>query len=356
MYMYYRSRSDSKRLRLLAIIDYPQVAGGEGCCNCYAFNSLVTSSSSKELSDHSYARAASYSRTVSKFLFPTTDNAPAPKTWPSFLSQICLTDRRLVNSQYDYRAIEVAHEVIKGSLAVYVYTFGSAEQAAHIRTTQSYSSNGALSPVCLAALPTVSETILFGVKLPPLVPLAPVGVQGILQKDGGLATARRWIVNGDGHRWYQLYWPRSNDARLLILAPRRSGGLHRALHPARHLQFSIRWRLHDLETAYLPFIAGVGAQVGTSDPAFMQRTGVPMGPDERPLFPLDLEAFRKCLAASDEEAKGVPTVEGAQMDGTVVSSVSHATCNIPQSALGDSKSRFYVDINWGVHSILDWPT
>jgi lactate 2-monooxygenase len=57
--------------------------------------------------------------------------------------------------------------------------------------------------------------------------LAPVGVQGILHKDGELATARaagtvgvpmimstastRSIeavakANGDGHRWYQLYW------------------------------------------------------------------------------------------------------------------------------------------------------
>jgi len=43
-------------------------------------------------------------------------------------------------------------------------------------------------------------------------------------------------------------------------------------------------------------------QVGTSDPIFMQRMGVPVRPDERPPFPLDLEAFRKRLAAGDEEA------------------------------------------------------
>ncbi len=57
--------------------------------------------------------------------------------------------------------------------------------------------------------------------------VAPVGVQGILHKDGELATASaaasvgvpfvmstassRSIeavakANGDGHRWYQLYW------------------------------------------------------------------------------------------------------------------------------------------------------
>ena len=62
------------------------------------------------------------------------------------------------------------------------------------------------------------------------------------------------------------------------------------------------WRPHDLETAYLPDEAGVGAQVATSDPVFMKRMGVPVRPDERPAFPLDLEAFRKRLAAGDKEA------------------------------------------------------
>jgi lactate 2-monooxygenase len=70
--------------------------------------------------------------------------------------------------------------------------------------------------------------------------------------------------------------------------------------------FLIGWRPHDLDTAYLPFIAGVGVQVGTSDPVFMQQMmGNRYGPartDERPAFPLDLEAFRKRLAAGDEQA------------------------------------------------------
>lgn len=70
--------------------------------------------------------------------------------------------------------------------------------------------------------------------------------------------------------------------------------------------FLLGWRPHDLDTAYLPFTAGVGVQVGTSDPVFMQRMGSPYGaarPDERPTFPLDLEAFRARLAAGDEQAR-----------------------------------------------------
>ena len=60
--------------------------------------------------------------------------------------------------------------------------------------------------------------------------------------------------------------------------------------------FLLGWRLHDLDTTYLSFIAGVGVQVGTSDPIFMQQFGGAPRPDERP-------AFRERLAAGDEQAR-----------------------------------------------------
>jgi len=78
--------------------------------------------------------------------------------------------------------------------------------------------------------------------------------------------------------------------------------------------FLVGWRPHDLDTAYLPFIAGVGIQVGTSDPVFMQRMGSHFGgarPDERPAFPLDLEAFRERLAAGDEQARDTFTLSSS---------------------------------------------
>jgi isopentenyl diphosphate isomerase/L-lactate dehydrogenase-like FMN-dependent dehydrogenase len=73
--------------------------------------------------------------------------------------------------------------------------------------------------------------------------------------------------------------------------------------------FTLGWRPRDLDTAYLPFLAGVGVQVGTSDPVFMQRMrsedggSLPARPDERPAFPLDLDAFSVRLAAGDEQAR-----------------------------------------------------
>jgi len=73
--------------------------------------------------------------------------------------------------------------------------------------------------------------------------------------------------------------------------------------------FLLGWRPHDLDTAYLPFMAGVGIQVGTSDPVFMQRMdGAAARPDERPAFPLDLVAFRERLAAGDEQARDAFTL------------------------------------------------
>jgi lactate 2-monooxygenase len=67
--------------------------------------------------------------------------------------------------------------------------------------------------------------------------------------------------------------------------------------------FLLGWRPHDLDTAYLPFLAGVGVQVGTSDPVFMKRMGMAPRVDERPTFPLDMDAFRARLAAGDAEAQ-----------------------------------------------------
>lgn len=72
--------------------------------------------------------------------------------------------------------------------------------------------------------------------------------------------------------------------------------------------FLLGCRPHDLDTTYLPFIAGVGVQVGTSDPVFMQQMGCAARPDERPAFPLDLEEFRERLAVGDDQARDAFTL------------------------------------------------
>ena len=128
-------------------------------------------------------------------------------------------------------------------------------------------------------------------------------------------------ANGNGHRWFQLYWyayifasgcgalmmfickcrPRNDDVTLSILGRAKAAGFTALVVTID--AFVLGWRPHDLETGFLPLFASIGVQVGTSDPVFMQRMGETVRPDDRPDFPLDLDAFRKRVAAGgDEEA------------------------------------------------------
>jgi len=59
--------------------------------------------------------------------------------------------------------------------------------------------------------------------------------------------------------------------------------------------FVLSWRPHIPDAANPPFTGGVGVQVSTSDPVFMQRR-------LRAAFPLDMVTFRAGRAAGDEQA------------------------------------------------------
>jgi hypothetical protein len=63
------------------------------------------------------------------------------------------------------------------------------------------------------------------------------------------------------------------------------------------------WRRHDIETVYLPFIHGVGIQIGTSDPVFMRRFNLPLVQCERPKWPYVPKEEDAKIIAGDEEAK-----------------------------------------------------
>lgn len=62
------------------------------------------------------------------------------------------------------------------------------------------------------------------------------------------------------------------------------------------------WRPHDLNTSYLPFIHGVGAQVGLSDPVFTGKYGMKPVLDV-PEFPYDPKKQDRLLAEGDEKTK-----------------------------------------------------
>ncbi|KAI0298114.1 FMN-dependent alpha-hydroxy acid dehydrogenase [Multifurca ochricompacta] len=254
----------------------------------------------------------------------TGDPLAPQTTWSRYLTQIYMTGQRPLIGSYDHRNVEAkAREATKDNHAAYMYTFGNAGTGSTYRNNLEALEQWRIIPRMLRnATHRNLDTTIFGVKLPSPVLLAPVGVQGILHRDGELATASAAArvgvpfimstastrpieavakASGDGHRWYQLYWPRNNDVTLSILSRAKAAGFTTLVLTLD--TFLLGWRPHDLDTAYLPFAAGVGVQVGTSDPVFMKRMGIPLRPDDRPVFPLDMDAFRMRLAAGDEEAQ-----------------------------------------------------
>ena len=128
---------------------------------------------------------------------------------------------------------------------------------------------------------------LLGTDLKVPVLLAPVGVLQIAHSDGELAVARAAaaagvpmilstaastamedvaVANGDGQRWYQLYWPKDRAVAISMLSRAQAAG-YRVLVVTLDTRM-LAWRPRDLDHAYLPFLEGVGIQNFLSDPAF----------------------------------------------------------------------------------------
>lgn len=64
------------------------------------------------------------------------------------------------------------------------------------------------------------------------------------------------------------------------------------------------WRPLDLDTAYVPFLHGVGSQTGFTDPVFMARHGLePFKFDDIPEFPYDPARLDALVQAGDEQTK-----------------------------------------------------
>ena len=131
------------------------------------------------------------------------------------------------------------------------------------------------------------------------VMVAPIGVQSIIHPDGELAVARAAAAtgvpmiastassysmeeiadaNGDGQRWYQLYWPK--DPALATSFVQRA---ERAGYEAIVITLDttlLAWRPRDLQQAYLPFLNSIGIANYLSDPVF--RGALEKTPEEDP--------------------------------------------------------------------------
>ncbi|WP_030167102.1 lactate 2-monooxygenase [Spirillospora albida] len=136
---------------------------------------------------------------------------------------------------------------------------------------------------------------VLGTRMPAPVLLAPIGVQSIFHSDGELAVARAAAAtgapmvlstaasfsmeevaeaNGDGARWYQLYWPKDRDLAVSFLERAKAAG-YTALVVTLDT-FTLAWRPRDLDRAYLPFLRGIGVANYFSDPVFQKAVGGPV--------------------------------------------------------------------------------
>jgi isopentenyl diphosphate isomerase/L-lactate dehydrogenase-like FMN-dependent dehydrogenase len=141
---------------------------------------------------------------------------------------------------------------------------------------------------------------LFGTRIPYPFLIAPIGVQGILHREGELAVARGAAslgvpmvlstassnpleevsrAMGSVPRWFQLYWPKDPDITASLV-----GRAERAGYSALVVTLdttTLAWRERDIRNAYLPFLAAEGIANYTTDPAF--RAGLKRTPEEFPL-------------------------------------------------------------------------
>jgi L-lactate dehydrogenase (cytochrome) len=130
-------------------------------------------------------------------------------------------------------------------------------------------------------------TTVLGTAMPAPVLLGPVGVQEIIHADAESATARAAgslgvpyvhstaastsiedaaAANGDGPRWFQLYYPTDREVAASFVERAEAAGYSAVVVTLDTLVLG--WRPRDLGRAYLPFLRGIGLANYTSDPVF----------------------------------------------------------------------------------------
>ncbi|MBE7173062.1 MAG: lactate 2-monooxygenase [Williamsia sp.] len=130
---------------------------------------------------------------------------------------------------------------------------------------------------------------LFNQSLPAPLLLAPVGVLELAHKDADLAVAKAagemgipmifssqasvsmetcTGVMGDGPRWFQLYWSKSDRLVESLVGRAEACGCTAIVVTLDTTMLG--WRTRDLDLAYLPFLRGKGIAQYVADPVFQQ--------------------------------------------------------------------------------------
>jgi lactate 2-monooxygenase len=137
--------------------------------------------------------------------------------------------------------------------------------------------------------PSYASTVL-GTRLAAPLLLGPVGVLRLAHPDGEVAVARAAAAagvpmvlstaasypieevaaaNGDGQRWFQLYWPKDRELAVSFL-DRATAARFSVLVLTLDTRL-LGYRPRDLDRAFLPFLRGIGNQNYFTDPVFASR-------------------------------------------------------------------------------------
>ncbi|MEQ6885006.1 lactate 2-monooxygenase [Salicola sp. Rm-C-2C1-2] len=135
-----------------------------------------------------------------------------------------------------------------------------------------------------------TSVTLFGRKLPSPMLLSPIGVMEMVDSKGdelvGRAAASEQVpmifsnqasqpmetvagAMGDGPRWFQLYWSKSDNLVKSLVTRAEKAGCEAIVVTLDTTVLG--WRTRDLDLAYLPFLRGKGIAQYTSDPVFLER-------------------------------------------------------------------------------------
>lgn len=141
-------------------------------------------------------------------------------------------------------------------------------------------------------------TTVLGTELSAPVITSPIGVQSIIHADAERAVARvaaelgigmalstvSSVVledvakeSGAGPRWFQLYWPNDPEVCISVLERAKAAGFTALLVTLD--TWLLGWRPHDLDSAYLPFLQGIGLANYFTDPAFLAGLDKPPSED-----------------------------------------------------------------------------
>jgi hypothetical protein len=220
----------------------------------------------------------------------TTLYEPDPESYVQFQREIYGSLRKPKYSTKPSEWEAAARNAIP--LANFLYVFGAASSESTHAANRSAFERYRLRPSMLVqATRRNMSTELFGKQYKSPLLIAPIGVQEIVHQDAEEATARaakalkvpmilstaatRSIeqvakANGDGDRWFQLYWPKpqAEEFTASLLSRAKANGF--SVLVVTLDTFQIGWRPNDLDESYLPFIWGQGCQVGFSDPVFQR--------------------------------------------------------------------------------------